>query len=675
MKNIVRGIVQNSLQNKINRAKWYNSSWNYRQKIVISSFKQVNVLTNYNYKITLTSSNFNFTYTKSDGSDFVVTSADGLSLLDFYLESYNVGTQTGVLYVKIPSFPILGFVNIYLYYGNATATSIAKYDNIITSDQIKGRWLFNNNALNTSGFDTQTTLVGLPSFDSGGNGIILNGTSQYLSIAYILSSAPATGTLQIWYTPQVTLPDSKDHRVFWFNSGYFDLYIKSSNGGLVYRTGTGAIITTSALTWTAGTKYLLTLTWSGTNIYLYRNEVLVGSSAALVVWSSLTTPFYIGSTNTGSVFLQGLVYDFKYLSKFLTVNDVTADFNRVGLNIEQINLKLKLFRNSSSPVLIGDKAWELHNGTTYQVFEPSVVLNYDQSDSSKKWCMLYSGRWDGATGLAYSSDLITWTKYSDNPVIGQGYGGVTGATCRNFTIYNNGYWYMYYSTGASTSNLYRSKSTNLINWSNDGNDSNGVVIANNVKDWSGGWQNSSVWITDDNIWHIYVEGYKTTGHGPQWFLSYAYSSDGKTWTFSPDSSGNLNFEPMPTLQTGVAGVDAYCSLSTPKLINSKYYVFYHGRIRSNIYMASSDNVNGPWVIYNNKPILTFSDETNITKIAPIDQIADVCVFEYNNKTYIFYDADNNIKPYCDIRLSQYNGTMAELINDISIFSVIGKENK
>ena len=52
-------------------------------------------------------------------------------MLSYWLESYNSVAQTGRLWVKVPSIPG-GIKNIYLYYGNATATSQSSAANTFT---------------------------------------------------------------------------------------------------------------------------------------------------------------------------------------------------------------------------------------------------------------------------------------------------------------------------------------------------------------------------------------------------------------------------------------------------------------------------------------------------------------------------------------------------------------
>ncbi len=60
---------------------------------------------------------------KSDFSDLRFTKSDGVTLLDYWIESYTPG-ESAVVWVEVDSIPASpGTSNIYIYYGNPSATS------------------------------------------------------------------------------------------------------------------------------------------------------------------------------------------------------------------------------------------------------------------------------------------------------------------------------------------------------------------------------------------------------------------------------------------------------------------------------------------------------------------------------------------------------------------------
>ncbi len=95
--------------------------WNYRRPIYVQE-NSGNTLTDYQVKIVLNSSNFDFSKAKSDGSDVRFTDSDGLTLLDYWIESWDSVNQNAVIWVKIPQINANENKTIYIYYGNSSAT-------------------------------------------------------------------------------------------------------------------------------------------------------------------------------------------------------------------------------------------------------------------------------------------------------------------------------------------------------------------------------------------------------------------------------------------------------------------------------------------------------------------------------------------------------------------------
>jgi len=96
-------------------AGWYNTNWQYRRPVAIPNPGST-VLSDFQVQVTLNSS-FDFSKVNSDGSDIRFTSTDGVSLIPYWIETWNpVGLQA-VIWVKVPTIPVSG-TTVYLYYGN-----------------------------------------------------------------------------------------------------------------------------------------------------------------------------------------------------------------------------------------------------------------------------------------------------------------------------------------------------------------------------------------------------------------------------------------------------------------------------------------------------------------------------------------------------------------------------
>ena len=113
---------------------WYNTSWQYRKKIIIDHTKvsaPSGSLLNFPVLVDLSylGSDF-FTHIKSDGSDIVITASDGITKLKRELVSIDTGSggETGELWVKLLSLDATVDTDIYIYYGNNLASEVNDID-------------------------------------------------------------------------------------------------------------------------------------------------------------------------------------------------------------------------------------------------------------------------------------------------------------------------------------------------------------------------------------------------------------------------------------------------------------------------------------------------------------------------------------------------------------------
>ena len=100
-------------------AQWYNNNWHYRQPVIISSNA---LLSDYQVLIKLDESNFDFTKADAEGWDVRFTKDDGTTEINYWIESWNSGSQLAYIWVKVPTLEI-GDTTIYLYYDNPDAST------------------------------------------------------------------------------------------------------------------------------------------------------------------------------------------------------------------------------------------------------------------------------------------------------------------------------------------------------------------------------------------------------------------------------------------------------------------------------------------------------------------------------------------------------------------------
>jgi hypothetical protein len=107
-------------------AAWINDDWNYRVMLSTDENQIPSDQTDIQLYVDLSNmpSEF-FTNVNPDGSDIRVTDSDEITELEFELVSINTLNQTGELHVKVPNLPDNSSHNIYIYYGNSSASSVS----------------------------------------------------------------------------------------------------------------------------------------------------------------------------------------------------------------------------------------------------------------------------------------------------------------------------------------------------------------------------------------------------------------------------------------------------------------------------------------------------------------------------------------------------------------------
>src|SRR5215471_6830011 len=103
-------------------AAWLSSNWQYRSTVSIANAGST-TLTGYQLNVVL-GSGFDFTKAQSNGGDIRLTASDGVTLLPYWIESWNAASSSASFWVRVPSIPAAG-ATVYLYYGNSAATSMS----------------------------------------------------------------------------------------------------------------------------------------------------------------------------------------------------------------------------------------------------------------------------------------------------------------------------------------------------------------------------------------------------------------------------------------------------------------------------------------------------------------------------------------------------------------------
>lgn len=101
---------------------YYNPAWENKVKLIIDKDLVSNgPHTDFPVLVQITSNSALAAGAQADGDDILFTASDGLTLLDFEIQSYSAGTLTA--WVEIPSISSESDTNFYMYYNNPAAAS------------------------------------------------------------------------------------------------------------------------------------------------------------------------------------------------------------------------------------------------------------------------------------------------------------------------------------------------------------------------------------------------------------------------------------------------------------------------------------------------------------------------------------------------------------------------
>ena len=177
---------------------WYNISWNCRVAITIDHTKVSGTLTNFPVLINITNSALQ-QYAQTNGNDILFTSPDGTTKLPHEIESYTSSNGLLVAWVNVPVLSSAANTNLYLYYGNSSATN---QQNVAATwnSNFKGVWHMNNSFTDStanSNNGTNTGTISAAGKISNGRGFVRADGVDYITISGLMGSS-SNVTLSAW---------------------------------------------------------------------------------------------------------------------------------------------------------------------------------------------------------------------------------------------------------------------------------------------------------------------------------------------------------------------------------------------------------------------------------------------------------------------------------------------
>src|SRR5712692_1623953 len=304
---------------------WYNSAWTYRNAVAVTNTSGVS-LANYQVNVLLTSG-FPFGNAKSDGSDLRVTASDGVTLIPFWVETWNAAGSSASVWVNISAIATTG-TTIYLYYGNVAATSASSGSTTFDFfDDFSGATL---DTTKWTAYGGSWTIV-TDTQPDGTSGRVLSATtatrqvlaSSYTGTDYVLQAHGKQVSGRVWgvgvrvNTASNLYSENLYDDLNTTNNLYVYSWVNNSGSSANGTVGSVAVGTVNANTW-----YQLVVKAHGNHIDVYKD----GALKLQGVDSSLTTGgvALYGEGNTVAEFNNVFVRKYASVEPGLTVGGSTT---------------------------------------------------------------------------------------------------------------------------------------------------------------------------------------------------------------------------------------------------------------------------------------------------------------------------------------------------------------
>jgi len=304
-------------------APWWNTAWTERRKLTFDNQARTSNLANFPVLVTLDPSRLDYTKTRSGGADLRFVDANGTTTLAYEIEQWNAGGISTV-WVRVPQIDGASAADhIWMYYGNATASS-GQNRNSVWSASFNAVWHLTSSSTDSTGKSHSGTNQGATAVTGRlGGAHRFNGTSARIRVANasdLRFSATASFTLTAWVQLDAV------------PSAVRSVVTKSQNTGSRYGLGTDASNrwvargTTDVAGGTVSTPWAhLALVQDGPagQRRLYVNGLLAATGAAQA--GNGTGVLYIGGSSSASDYLAGIVDEVRIAAAARSADWIAAE--------------------------------------------------------------------------------------------------------------------------------------------------------------------------------------------------------------------------------------------------------------------------------------------------------------------------------------------------------------
>lgn len=499
-----------------------------------------------------------------------------------------------------------------------------------------------------------------------GSALVFNGTSGYVSVPGLLDTIPASGMVQMWFSPAVNYPVSGRNDRLWVksttnltggNSTRLDAFLAADGKlkvGVVWGAAGGENMTLSSRTtsWAAGSWHHVAFTWSPSWLGLHIDGELHDYSVDYTLPASgAFKNFLLGAIDFGGLsgFFSGSIDEVQVLARRPLPEEIHAAYWRAPyyLGIEQSGRW-----NTRQDVLVPPATGN---------FARDLLIEICPVWTGSKFVATYTGYtlspYRDGLGWAESADGLNWTDFGQ--IIGNGLGGEVHG-CGTSNLYLEGGTYYIYYTDHTTGDhkLITAPVSNRTAFTTPQ-----VMLAKSAAPgWVGDSYYNSCMTREGNVYYKLIEG-GVPGNG-HYVTGYATaSSPSGPWTISASVLGTLQF---------AAGAYSAGAVSA-RQPDGYFYAWYHVSTvepsppsASIIICARSANFIN-WEQLSDNPVLELRGEQ--FSGGRSDQIADARIVEALGKVFLYYDLDRNLGisgQQGRAGVTTFNGSLTDLLKPSSI---------
>jgi hypothetical protein len=272
---------------------WYDGRWTARETLTIDHTQVTGDLMDFPVLFDVTLAG------ETDGADLRFTGADGLTLLDYELDTIDPTSGRVLVWVRVPALSSATDTVLYVYHGNPSATAAENAPGV-WSHSYSAVWHLREDPAgpapqmhDSSGNGLDATSTG--SMNTGdqmpgkiGGSLDFDGTDDGLDVP--MNTLGAKFSYEIW----IRKTSTSSWKAFFDNYPAYNRWFGTTDSQMSFWDGNANTVNSNV---TVGSWYYMVATYDGTNVKIYRNATQL-TPMIPKTFSAVTSTMQIGYTNS-----------------------------------------------------------------------------------------------------------------------------------------------------------------------------------------------------------------------------------------------------------------------------------------------------------------------------------------------------------------------------------------